>query len=69
MQIEGDSTSFEEAMRGVHSSKWQEAKEDEIKLKMTNDVWDLEKIPNGAKTVGCNGSIRQNPKGIERINS
>jgi hypothetical protein len=56
-------------MRGVHSSKWQEAKEDEIKLKMTNDVWDLEKIPNGAKTVGCNGSIRQNPKGIERINS
>jgi hypothetical protein len=43
-------------MRGVNSSKWQEAKEDEMKLKMTNDVWDLEKIPNA---VGCNGSIRQ----------
>jgi hypothetical protein len=46
-------------MRGVHPSKWQEAKEDEINLKMTNDVWDLEEIPNGAKTVGCNGSTRQ----------
>jgi hypothetical protein len=26
---------------------------------MTNDVWDLEEIPSGAKTVGCNGSTRQ----------
>jgi hypothetical protein len=46
-------------MRGIHSSKWQEANEDEMKLKMTNDVCDLEEIPNGAKTVGCNGSIKQ----------
>ena len=46
-------------MRGVHSSKWQEAKEDEIKSINTNNVWDLEEIPNGAKTVGCNGSARQ----------
>ena len=47
------------AMRGVHSSKWQEVKEDEMKSINTNDVWDLEEIPNGAKTVGCNGSARQ----------
>jgi hypothetical protein len=46
-------------MRGIHSFKWQEAKENEMKLKMTNDVWDLEEIPNGAKIVGCNGSTRQ----------
>jgi hypothetical protein len=46
-------------MRDVHSFKWQEAKENKMKLKMTNDVWDLEKNPNGAKTVGCNGYIRQ----------
>jgi hypothetical protein len=64
--MEGDPTLFEEAMRGVHSSKWQEAKEDEIKSINTNDVWDLEKIPNGTKIVGCDGSARQNvtPKGI-----
>jgi hypothetical protein len=38
IQIEGDPTSFEEAIKDVHSSKWQEAKEDEIKSKVTNDV-------------------------------
>jgi hypothetical protein len=26
--------------------------EDEIKSMSTNEVWDLEKIPKGAKTVG-----------------
>ena len=57
--MEGNSTSFEKAMRGVHSSKWQEAKEDEMKSINTNDVWDLEEILNGAKIVGCNGSARQ----------
>ena len=56
--MEGNSTSFEKAMRCVHSSKWQEAKEDEMKSINTNDVMDLEEIPNGAKTVGCNGSTR-----------
>ena len=46
-------------MIGVHSSKWQEAKEHEMKSINTNDVWDLEEISNGAKTVDCNGSIIQ----------
>jgi hypothetical protein len=46
-------------MKGIHSSKWQEAKEDKMTSINTNDVWDLEEIPNGAKTVGCNGSTRQ----------
>jgi ASC-1-like (ASCH) protein len=30
IQIQSDSTSFEEAIRGIHS-KWQETKEDEMK--------------------------------------
>jgi hypothetical protein len=30
-----------------------------MKLKITNDVWDLEEILNEAKTVGCNESTRQ----------
>ena len=52
-QMEGDPTSFEEAMRSAHSSKWLKAMQDEMKSMNTNDVWDLEKIPNGAKIVGC----------------
>jgi hypothetical protein len=51
--MEGDPTSFEEAMRSDNSSKWLEAREDEIKSMSTNKVWDLEPIPKGAKTIGC----------------
>jgi hypothetical protein len=37
-----------------------------MKSMITNEVWDLEVIPNGEKIVGCKGSTRQNvtPKGI-----
>jgi hypothetical protein len=51
--MEGDPTSFEEAMRSSYSSEWLDAMKDEMKSMSTNDVWDLEEIPNGAKTVGC----------------
>ena len=52
-QIKGDPTSFEEAMRNAHSSKWLEVMQDEMRSISTNGVWDLERIPKGAKTVGC----------------
>jgi hypothetical protein len=42
IQMEGDPTSFEKAMRSAHSSKWLEAMEDEMKSMSTNRVWDLE---------------------------
>ena len=41
VQMEGDPISFEEAM------------EAEMNSMNTNDVWDLEEIPDGAKIVGC----------------
>jgi hypothetical protein len=40
-------------MRSEYLAKWLDAMEDEIKLMSTNEVWDLEEIPKGAKTVGC----------------
>ena len=51
--MEGDPTSFEEAMRSIYSFKWQETMEAEMNSMNTNDVWDLEEISNRAKTVGC----------------
>jgi hypothetical protein len=45
IQMEGDPTSFENAMISSHSSKWLEAMEDEIRSMSTNKVWDLEEIP------------------------
>jgi hypothetical protein len=53
IQMEGDPTSFEEAIRSAHSSKWLQAMEDEIRSMSTNKVWDLEEIPNVAKTIDC----------------
>jgi hypothetical protein len=53
IQIEGDSASFEEAMRSAHSSKWLDAMEVEMRSVSVNKVWDLEEIPKGAKTVEC----------------
>ena len=52
-QIEDDPTSFEEAMRSDHSSKWLEAMEDEMKYMNANKVWDLKIIPKEGKIVGC----------------
>jgi hypothetical protein len=51
--MEDDLISFKEAMRNAHSSEWLEAMQDEMKSMNTNDVWDLEEIPNRAKTVDC----------------
>jgi len=53
IQIEGDPTSFEEAMKNTNSSKWFAAMEDKMKSMSTNKVWDLKEILKGAKTVGC----------------
>ena len=50
-QMEDDPTSFEEAMRSIHSSKWLEAMQDEMRSINTNGVWNLEIIPKGAKTL------------------
>jgi hypothetical protein len=41
--MEGDLTSFEEAVRSAHLKKWLEAMQDEIKSMNTNKVWNLEK--------------------------
>jgi hypothetical protein len=38
IQLEGDPTSFEEAMRSAHSSKWLESMEDEMRSMSTNRV-------------------------------
>ena len=38
IQMEGDPTSFEEAMRSVYSFEWQEAIEVEMNLMNINDV-------------------------------
>ena len=52
IQMKGYPTSFEEVIRSVYSFKCQEAMKVVMNSMNTNDVWDLEVIPNGAKIVG-----------------
>jgi hypothetical protein len=47
--MEGDPTSYEEAMGSPNSSKWLEAMEDEMRSMRSNDVWDLKEIPKEPK--------------------
>jgi hypothetical protein len=51
--MEGDPTSYEEAMRSDQALKWLQAMRDEMDSMSSNGVWDLEPIPKGAKIVGC----------------
>jgi hypothetical protein len=52
IHMEGDRTSYEGAMRSPHSSKWCDALEDEMRSMNATQVWKLEEIPKGVKTVG-----------------
>jgi hypothetical protein len=45
IHMEGDPTSYEEAMKSPHSSKWREAMEDEMRYMSANQVWKLKEIP------------------------
>ena len=58
IHMEGNPTSFEEAMGSVYSFEWQEAMKVEMNSMNTNDIQDLEEIPNGAKTVGCEKGLQ-----------
>ena len=49
IQMEGDPTSFEEAIKSVYSFKMVRSYKVEMNSKNTNDVWDLEVIPNRTK--------------------
>jgi hypothetical protein len=47
-----DQISYNEAIKILNSSMRQVTMEDELKSMSSNDVWDLQEVPNGAKRVG-----------------
>ncbi|CAJ2653575.1 unnamed protein product [Trifolium pratense] len=50
---EDDPINFSQAMRSSNSLKWIDAMKDEMKSMTDNDVWDLVKLPEGKKPIGC----------------
>ena len=57
--LEDDFTSLNEAKLSIHSTKWSNAINDELKSMKDNDVWNLVELPKGKNGV-------QNQAGFER---
>lgn len=53
IDIKGDPTTYEEAMRSKNSSKCLSDMKYELEFIKVNQIWDLEVIPKGAKIIGC----------------
>ena len=51
--VEGDPSSFQEAMDSPESPFWKEAIDNEIKSIMENHTWILTDLPPGCKPIGC----------------
>ena len=51
--IEDDPINFYQTIKSSNSQKWVDAMEDEIKSMRDNDVWDLVKLLEDVKPIGC----------------
>jgi hypothetical protein len=51
--VEGDPSSYKEAMNSSESPFWKEAVDNEIKSILENHTWILTDLPPGCKPVGC----------------
>ncbi|KAL0410471.1 UNVERIFIED_CONTAM: Retrovirus-related Pol polyprotein from transposon TNT 1-94 [Sesamum latifolium] len=66
---ENDPTSFSQAMISENSNLWHDVMKEKIASMDKNQVWELTKLPEGAKTVGCKWvyKTKRDPSGrIER---
>ena len=44
---------MQDALTSDHAKKWQAAAESEFDSLMANETWELVKLPNGYKLIGC----------------
>ena len=51
--MEDDQVNFKQVKQSANCDKWIEAINDEMKSTRDNDVWDLVKLPEGVKPIGC----------------
>ena len=53
LRAKNDSITFSHAMNRKESDLWFNVIKDEMNFMASNGVWDLVKLPNGVKTIGC----------------
>ena len=51
--LEDDPINFQQVKQSANSHLWINAMKEEIKSMKDNDVWDLVKLPEGVKPIGC----------------
>ena len=52
-EAESDPYTYEGAMKDINAYHWVKAMKSELDSMFSNQVWDLVKVPNGIKPVGC----------------
>ena len=52
-QIEGDPSSFRDAMASPEAKYWKDAIKSEIDSILSNGTWELVDLPPGSTTIGC----------------
>ena len=52
-KTESNLYTYEEAMNDIDAHHWVKAMKSELDLMYSNQVWDLVKVRNGIKPVGC----------------
>ena len=50
---EFDPHTYEEAMRDLDAHYWVKAMKSKLDSMYSNQVWELQEVPNGIKPVGC----------------
>ena len=69
IRAENDPETFSQAMSSKESNSWYSAMKEEMNSMTSNRVWDLVKLPNGVKAVGCQWVFKtkkDSPGNIER---
>ena len=52
-EVETDPYTYKEAMNDIDAHHWVKAMKSELDSMYSNQVWDLVKVPNGIKSIGC----------------
>ena len=60
--LQGDPTSFEEALSSPDSGFWKEAVNDEMDSIISNNTWKLVDLPPSCKKIGCKWVLRRKLK-------
>ena len=64
-EAESNPYTYEEAMKDIDAHHWVKAMKFELDSMYSNQVWDLAKVPNGIKLVGCKW-VYKRKRGIDK---